>query len=98
MKRFNKWLTEMDAQQPPPHNGGITPSIPPEVAQELSQMAQQVKELHEKMQEMLSKLGMDHQKDDKEGGGMQQKGPKPLGMESGMPKDNAALQMNSGPQ
>jgi hypothetical protein len=93
MKEFNKWLAEMDAQQPPPPNGGMTPSIPPEIAQELSQMAQQVKELHGKMTEMLSKLGMDQQTDKAE-----DKGEKPLGMETGMPKNNANLAMNSGPQ
>lgn len=51
----------MDSQNPPPANGGMTPSIPPEIGQELSQIAQQTKELHVKMTEMLKKLGVDQQ-------------------------------------
>lgn len=97
MKQFNKWFAEMDAMQTPPApNGGMNPSIPPDVAQELSQMGQQVAELHKKMQELLSKLGMDQQTDG--GGDKSKKADKPLGMETGMPQDNAKLQMNSAPQ
>lgn len=56
MKQFTKWLTEMDAQQQPPGgmppvNGGVTPSVPPEVAQELHAIAQ-------KLNDLLDKLGI----------------------------------------
>ncbi len=54
MKEFTKWLTEMDEKQPdgmPPVNGGVTPSLPPEVASELSAIAQ-------KLNDLLTKLGI----------------------------------------
>lgn len=54
MKQFKKWLVEMDDQQPggaPPVNGGVTPSVPPEVASELSAIA-------EKLNALIDKLGI----------------------------------------
>ena len=52
MREFTKWLVEMDQQQPnnaPPVNGGVTPAIPPEVASELSSIAQKLNALLEKL-------------------------------------------------
>jgi hypothetical protein len=89
IKQFKNWLVEMDQQAPPPANGGINPSVPPDISQEISQMAQQLSEVNNKMLELLSKLGLGQQKDDNDA---------PLGMEKGIPQDNAKLQMNSGPQ
>lgn len=58
MKEFNKWLTEMEAEMPqgpdggmPPVNGGVSPSVPPDVAAELSGIA-------EKLNALLKKLGI----------------------------------------
>jgi hypothetical protein len=55
MKQFTKWLVEMDDQSndgTPPVNGGVTPPVPPEVASELSAIAQKINAL-------LKKLGID---------------------------------------
>lgn len=54
MKHFKKFLAEMDDQmQPPggtpPVNGGVKPSIPPEIATELSAIAQKLNALLEKL-------------------------------------------------
>ena len=53
MKQFKKWLVEMDDQQGgmPPANGGVTPSVPPEIASELSAIAQ-------KLNDLIKKLGI----------------------------------------
>ena len=65
MKQFQKWLVEMDDLNktqgaapgaPPPVNGGITPQIPPEIAQELSGISQ-------KLTDLLAKLGIGKQGD-----------------------------------
>lgn len=79
MKQFNKWLVEMDGLPPsglPPVNGGITPSVPPEVATELSAIA-------EKLNALMKKLGIN---DDKSGG-EQNKPEKGLGDKSATDKD-----------
>lgn len=57
MKQFKKWLVEMDGQEPggmPPVNGGVTPSVPPEIASELSAIA-------EKLNALIKKLGIGDQ-------------------------------------
>lgn len=52
MKQFKKWLVEMDGQEPggmPPPNGGVSPSVPPDIAAELHAIAQKFNALIEKL-------------------------------------------------
>ena len=83
MKQFKKWLVEMDGQEPggmPPPNGGVTPSVPPEVASELSAIA-------EKLNALIEKLGIGNKGSDSPDKGLGDKGPddKDMGQTPGPP-------------
>ena len=81
MKEFTKWLTEMEAQTPdgtPPVNGGITPSVPPDVASELSAIA-------EKLNSLLKKLNIGDKDNQEQPEGLGDKSSNDKGMENQIP-------------